>query len=140
MPKTIIQKILFRNTTPKALYDIYINAKKHTAATGAMAKINSKEGSNFTAHGGYISGRNLQIVKNRQLVQSWRAQGWDKEIVDSILLINFEPKGKDTVLHLVHANIPDKHVKGIDHGWHEHYWEPWKKFLAGKPVPKSPVM
>ena len=62
MPKTIIQKILFRNTTPKALYDIYINAKKHTAATGAMAKINSKEGSNFTAHGGYISGRNLQIV------------------------------------------------------------------------------
>ena len=140
MSKTITQDILFRNTTPKSLFDLYINAKKHSAATGAMAKITSKEGSLFTVHNGYITGKNLQIVKNKQVVQSWRAQGWDKEMTDSILLLNFEQKGKDTVLQLVHANIPDKHAKGIDHGWHDHYWKPWKKFLAGKPVAKSPAM
>ena len=51
MSKNIIQKVVFRNTFPKILYDLYMNAKKHSLATGAMAKINSKEGSKFSAHG-----------------------------------------------------------------------------------------
>jgi hypothetical protein len=51
-----------------------------------------------------------------------------------------QPKGKNVELQAIHANIPDKHVKGIDKGWHKHYWGPWKKFLAGKPILKSPSM
>ena len=140
MSKNIIQKVVFRNTVPKILYDLYMNAKKHSLATGAMAKINSKEGSKFSAHGGYITGKNLQLVKDRLIVQSWRAQGWDKEVVDSTFILRLEPKGKDVVLHVIHANLPDKHAAGIDKGWFANYWEPWKKYLAGKPIAKSPAM
>ena len=140
MSKNIIQKVIFRGTTPKVLYDLYMNAKKHTAATGALAKINNKPGSKYSAHGGYITGKNLQLVKDKLIVQSWRAQGWDKEDIDSIFIIRLEQKGKDVVLHAIHANVPDKHAAGIDKGWFLHYWEPWKKFLAGKPIAKSPAM
>jgi hypothetical protein len=45
-----------------------------------------------------------------------------------------EPKGKDVILYAVHANIPDAHVESIDKGWYSHYWNPWKQFLAGKPI------
>jgi activator of HSP90 ATPase len=134
---TITQKIIFKNATPKDLYDLYMNAKKHSMATGAPAKISAKEGMKYSAHGGYISGKNLQLVKDKLIVQSWRAQGWDKKDADSTFIINLEAKGKDTILNAVHANIPDKHAEGINKGWHQHYWEPWKKYLAGEPIAES---
>lgn len=140
MSKTIVQKVVFKNTTAKDLYDLYMNAKKHSTATGAPAKISSKEGGNYSAHDNYITGKNLKLVKDKLIVQTWRAQGWDKEDTDSIFIIRLEPNGNDVVLHAIHANIPDKHVESIDKGWHAHYWEPWKKYLAGKPIAKSPEM
>jgi len=57
--------------------------------------------------------------------------------VDSTFIIFLEPKGKNVVLHAIHTNVPDKDYEGINKGWHQHYWEPWKKYLAGKPVKES---
>ncbi len=136
MAKTIVQKILFKNTSPKALYDLYMNAKMHSAATGAPAKISDKEGARFTAHGDYITGKNLQLVKNKLIVQSWRGSDWDKSEVDSTFMIHLEPKGKDVILHAVHANLPDTEASHISKGWQDYYWKPWKKFLAGKVISK----
>jgi activator of HSP90 ATPase len=140
MSKTIVQEVVFKNTTPKDIYDLYMDAKKHSAATGAPAKISNKEGGSFSAYGGYITGKNLQLLKNKLIVQTWRAQDWKKDELDSTFIIALKPKGKDVVMQAVHANVPDKQAKGIDKGWHEFYWEPWKKYLAGKPILKSHEM
>lgn len=140
MTKTITQKIVFKNTSPKALYDLYMNSKKHSIATGAPAKLSPKVGGAYSAHGGYITGKNLHLAKDALIVQSWRGMDWDKNEADSTFMISLEKKGKDTVVHAIHAHVPEKHVKGIDKGWHDHYWKPWKKYLAGKPIKKSPSM
>ncbi|MEO6456252.1 MAG: SRPBCC domain-containing protein, partial [Ginsengibacter sp.] len=129
MPKTIVQQIVFKNTTSKHLYDLYMNSKKHSIATGAPAKISSKEGGNYSAHGGYITGKNLQLIKDKLIVQTWRAQEWSSDDVDSTFIINLETKGNDVILHAIHANVPDKNEESISKGWHNHYWEPWKKYL-----------
>jgi activator of HSP90 ATPase len=134
MVKTISQKVVFKNTTPKALYELYMDAKKHSLTTGAPAKISAKAGSKYSVHGGYIWGKTLQLVKDRLIVQTWRAQGWDKNDMDSIFVINLEKKGKDVVLHAIHSNIPAKHAAHIGKGWHDHYWNPWKQHLAGKTI------
>jgi activator of HSP90 ATPase len=134
MAKTISHKIVYKKTTPKALYDLYINAKKHSMIAGGPVKISAKEGTPFSAHGGYITGTNLKLIKDKLIVQAWRSQNWDKSDTDSIFMIMLEPKGKDVVMHAVHANIPDAHVESIDKGWYGHYWNPWKQFLAGKPI------
>ena len=63
MSKTIIQDVVFKNTTPQALYELYLDAEKHSVATGAPAKISAKDGSEYSAHGGYITGKNLQVKK-----------------------------------------------------------------------------
>jgi activator of HSP90 ATPase len=139
MTKTIVQKVLFTNTTPKALYELYMDAKKHAAITGAPAKISAKTGGTFSAHGSYIKGKNLHLKKNAAIVQTWRAEDWDKKEADSIFMIHLEPKGKNTLLHVVHANLPDKHAAGISKGWHDYYWRPWKQFLAGKPIKRVPM-
>src|SRR5580765_6156405 len=111
--KTIVQKIVFKNTTPETLYDLYMNAKMHTLITGAPAKITAKEGAKFSVHGGYISGKNLRLVKDRLIVQTWRPQGWDEHDLDSTFIIEVEPEGNDVVLHAIHTNLPDKHAEHI---------------------------
>jgi activator of HSP90 ATPase len=140
MSKTIVQKIVFKKTGAKELYDLYMNAKKHSVATAAPAKITTKIGSAFSTHGGYITGENTYLIKDKLIVQTWRTQEWDKNDPDSTFIIDLEPKGNDTLLHMIHIGLPDKHAESIDKGWHKHYWEPWKKYLAGKPIDKHPTM
>ena len=140
MARNIVQTLVFKNTTPKALYDLYMNTKKHSIATGAPAHLSNKVGGKYSAHGGYITGANIHLLKDKMIVQSWRTQEWSTDDPDSTFIIYLEQKGKNTVLHMIHANLPDKHAESINKGWHIHYWEPWKKYLAGKPVAKSPAM
>jgi activator of HSP90 ATPase len=137
MSKTIIQDVVFKNTDPKDLYELYMDEEKHSIATGAPAKISPKEGSEYSAHSGYITGKNLQLIKNRLIVQSWRAQSWSADDVDSTFIIYLETQGPDTLLHAVHANLPNGAAESIDAGWHKMYWEPWRSYLAGTPIAKA---
>jgi activator of HSP90 ATPase len=130
---------VFKNTTPKVLYDLYMDAKKHAMISGAPATITAKEGAKYSVHGGYCWGKNLRLVKDRLIVQTWRADGWDKNDLDSTFIIELEPKGKDVVLHAIHTNVPDKRAAHLEKGWYDHYWNPWKDHLAGRTI-KRPQM
>ena len=72
MAKYIAQKVTFKNTKPKALFDLYMNAKQHALVTDAPAKISSKAGSAFSAYGGYCFGNTVYTVKDKLIVQTWR--------------------------------------------------------------------
>jgi activator of HSP90 ATPase len=139
MPKHITQKILFKNIQPNVLYELYMNPKKHALISGAPVIISSKPGSPFSAHGNYITGQAVYNVKGKLITQTWRAKDWDSGEPDSIFTITLESKGKDTILHAVHSNVPDKHAEGIRKGWNIHYWQPWKQHLSGKKI-KRPSM
>lgn len=131
---TIIQKVLFKNTSREILYELYMSSKMHSMITAGPVEISKKVGSSFKAFGGYITGKNLQLVKDQLIVQSWRGSDWDAKYPDSAFLISLDQKGKDVTLNMVHANVPDDKEKSLDKGWHEHYWNPWKQHLAGQPI------
>jgi len=131
MAKTITQSVVFKNVKTGTLYSMFLDSKYHQAITGGMpAKITAKEGAKFSAHDGYITGQNLQLVKDKLIVQSWQSVDWAKTDVDSTFILLFEQKGKDAVIHMTHANVPDKEVDGVKKGWTDYYWAPWKKYLA----------
>ena len=134
MAKTIVQKMVFKNTTPKVLYELYMNPEKHTLIAGAPCKIEDKEGTKFSAHGDYIKGKNLHLIKNKLIVQSWRGLDWEKADIDSTFIINLEPKGNDVELLATHANVPDRHADHLAKGWQDFYWKPWKQHLTGKKI------
>ncbi|HYV93415.1 MAG TPA: SRPBCC domain-containing protein [Chitinophagales bacterium] len=134
MAKTIKQKVVFKNAKAKDVYDAYMNAKKHSHVTGAPAKISNKEGTDYSAHNEYIKGKNLRLIKDKLIVQTWRASAWKDIDMDSTFIIHLEQKGKDVVLEMIHANVPDSEVEGLTKGWNHHYWGPMKSYLAGKPI------
>jgi activator of HSP90 ATPase len=131
---TIIQKVEFKNTTRETLYKLYMDQKMHSMIADGPVEISEKEGSSFNAFGGYIKGKNLQLIKNQLIVQLWRGSDWGKNDPDSAFLLSFEQKGKDVTMNMIHANIPDDKEKDLDKGWYDHYWNPWKQYIAGQPI------
>lgn len=91
---------------PQRLYRTYLSSKLHGAAIGSTALIVPRVGGRFQAWGGYITGRNLQLVPNRRVVQSWRASDWAADAADSILILDFEKVPGGTVLHLTQVGVP----------------------------------
>jgi len=132
MPKTITQKVAFKNISAEILYNTYLDAKEHSASIGASVKIQKKEGTKFSAHDNYTTGKNFQLIKDKLIVQSWRASDWNKSDPDSTFILLFEQKGSDGIINMVHANVPDKEFEGIKKGWNDYYWKPWKKYFAQK--------
>ena len=111
-----------------------MNAKQHSLIAGSAVKISGKEGESFSAHNNYITGRNIRLIKDSLIVQAWRAVDWDKDDDDSTFILMFEPKGEDTVLHMIHSNIPEDKAASIDKGWFDHYWDQWKQYLSGQEI------
>jgi len=131
MPKTITQKIVFKNTSSGKLYDMFLDSKHHAALTGtASAKISGKEGAKFSVCDDYAKGKNLQLIPGKLIIQSWYASDWEDREVNSTFILLFEQNGKDTIIFMTHANIPDKEADDIKQGWTEYYWKPWKKYLS----------
>jgi len=131
---TIIQKVAFKNTTTKQLYDLYMNAKLHGHITNSSVKISAKPGSKLEVFEGYITGKTLKAIKNKLIVQSWFGSDWSEDDDDSVFVLSFEQKGKDAALNVIHANVPDNKAASLEKGWYNHYWNPWKQYLAGKPI------
>jgi activator of HSP90 ATPase len=129
--RPILQSAHF-SAPPEELFEMYLDSKKHSQATGGAAKISRKAGGKFTAFGGQLSGRNLVIVPNRVIVQAWRAEHWPKSDPDSILILTFSKAPGGGQVDLVHVNVPGHDHQGVKLGWSQYYWRPWKRYLARK--------
>jgi activator of HSP90 ATPase len=128
MTRVIQQTVRFR-TTPQAIFEMYLDSKKHSKSTGMPARISRKAGRRFRAFGGMLEGKNLLVVPSRQIVQLWRATHWKKEDW-SILIMTFSKVAGGAQIDLVHVGVPDYDHKGVREGWPKYYWRPWKKFLG----------
>jgi activator of HSP90 ATPase len=122
---------IYPTATPATLYALFMNSAKHTAATGMPAKISTKVGGKWSAFGGMILGKNLVLIPNRRIVQTWRSSEWKKADPDSILVVNFEKSaGGGAQVELDHVGVPEYDQQGVRQGWVKYYWEPWREYLA----------
>ncbi len=131
MPKIVKQSVTLP-APAKQLYAMYLNPKTHGAIAGGKVVIGARPGSNFSAFGGALRGRMLQTIPGRLIVQSWRSSAFKKNDVDSTLTIRFTPKGRSGRVDLVHVNVPDHDYNGVNKGWKNYYWKPWRKYLASR--------
>lgn len=115
---------------PRELFNTFLDSRKHTALTGAPAKIGKRVGAAFTAFAGQVSGRTLLIVPGRLIVQSWRSKGWKASDSDSILMLEFSKTKGGGRIDLVHVGVPQHDRGGVTVGWKKYYWVPWKRRLA----------
>ncbi len=128
MTPIIHQTAQFR-ATPELLIELYLDSRKHSASTGAPAKVNRTVGGKFTAFNGAIHGTTLGVIPGKRIVQLWRAAHWKKED-SSIVILTFTHAANGARIELVHVGVPEYDRKAVGKGWPKYYWKPWKKFLA----------
>lgn len=93
---------------------------------GGPAKMKDEEGFEFSLWGGDIHGKNVIVLKEKQLVQEWVSGDWEQP---SKVTFNLSKEGDKTKIELIHEDIPDKDVKDIDDGWKRYYLSPLKELL-----------
>jgi activator of HSP90 ATPase len=126
----VIQQSVTLNASPEELFRTFLDSKRHSAMTGARARMSRRVGANFTAFDGELKGQNLLIVPNRMIVQAWRARQWKAADPDSILILRFTKAADGGRIELIHVNVPAYDRKGVRHGWPKYYWKPWKAYLS----------
>ena len=131
MTPAIQQSVEF-SAPPARLFEMYMDSKKHSAATGGLAKLSRRVGGAFTAWGGQLRGKNLLIISNRMIVQSWRSVNFKKTDPDSILVLTFSKTARGGRVDLVHAGVPKQDHAGVKQGWPKYYWKPWRTYLTKK--------
>jgi activator of HSP90 ATPase len=126
--KTIRQSVTFK-ASPKTIYEMLMDSRKHAAFTGSKARISRKVGGKFTAYDDYISGTNLELVPNKKIVQSWRGNDWPEGHFSQATFAFKAVKG-GTRLTFIQTGVPAEQYEGIKKGWIEFYWEPMKAVLG----------
>jgi uncharacterized protein YndB with AHSA1/START domain len=116
--------------TPQEVYDAWLDSDAHAEMTGSgFAEIIDEEGEEFSAWDDYITGRNLELVPGKRIVQSWRTTEFARTDEDSRLEIHLEPAGAHTKIRLVHTHIPKGQGPNYEKGWHEYYFEPMRSYF-----------
>lgn len=129
----IVQQSVVLPASSRALYPMYLSPRKHGAIVGGKVQIGSRAGARFSAFGGGLSGRMLHTVPGRLIVQAWRSSAFHKRDHDSTLILRFLPAGRNRCrIDLVHVNVPKHDFRGVNEGWKNYYWKPWRKYLARK--------
>ena len=125
----------------KRVYDALTDAKqfdKVIQLSGVMqamhlpdkpAEISREIGGAFALFGGYITGRQLELLPGERIVQAWRAGSWDPGIY-SIARFELVEQGAATTIVFDHTGFPKGAAESLASGWKAHYWEPLEKLLA----------
>lgn len=133
MSNSIRQEVHIK-ASPDRVYEALLDARRFSAFTGAPAEIDPTSGGAFSCFGGIITGRNVELLSNRRIVQAWRVSMWPEGHY-SIVKFELQPQGSQTLLVMDHVGFPPEmraHLNGehADGGWQRQYWEPLKKYLA----------
>ncbi len=118
---SIHQEVRF-SAAPSRVYQALVDSKRFAEVTGAPASGDSTEGASFSAFGGHITGRHVELVADRRVVQAWRAKAWP-EGVYSIARFELKLDGSGTKLVLDHDGFPADMAEHLSKGWQSNYWD-----------------
>jgi len=127
--------------SPQRVYEALTDAGEFTRVirlSGALqamrlpdkpAEISREAGGAFALFGGYITGRQIELVPNVRIVQAWRPGDWAPGIY-SIAKFELVQQGSGSKIVFDHTGFPTHEAQSLAFGWTTHYWEPLAKVLA----------
>jgi uncharacterized protein YndB with AHSA1/START domain len=106
---------------PAAPEDVYKALTVETTLelwTGEKAEMKAEPGTEFSLWEGSISGKNLEFVEGKMIVQQWY---FGEQPEPSIVTIKLHQHAQGTSMEVRHTNIPDEDFDDISDGWTHSY-------------------
>lgn len=107
----------------------YSAAMQSGALSDAKAEISGEAGGAFSVFGGYVTGRQLEMIAGQRLVEAWRSASWAPGAY-SIAKFELSAQGAGSKLVFEHGGFPQGQAEHLVAGWKGNYWEPMAKVLA----------
>lgn len=107
------------NAEPSDVYSAITNPYTIELWSGYPAIMSEEPGSEFSLWEGDITGKNLEFIKDRKVVQEWYFGDQEEK---SIVTITIQPDREDSIVTVEQTNIPDDDFAGISEGWREFYF------------------
>ena len=103
--------------------------KSGMAPATKPTQISPVAGGPFSLFGGYITGRNIELVPAKRIVQAWRPGSWTPGVYS---IVKFELVAQDSGTKIIfdHTGFPPGTGEHLAEGWHDNYWNPLVLFLA----------
>ena len=130
MPSAIHQEITI-NADPARVFEALTDPGQFGELSGSgVAALAADAGAPLSLFDGHITGRTVEAVPDRRLVQAWRAASWPEGVYS---IVNFQLErdgGEETRLVFDHTGFPEDAHDELASGWTKMYWEPLKRYLS----------
>jgi len=123
--KTIKQSYYIDASVEK-VWQAFVDPKIIDRWCGGQAEMDDKTGTKFKLWGGDVHGTNLEVIKEKKLVQEWYSSDVEGKTLVSFV---FSKEKDGTKVELVQEGVPDKKEKDLADGWKDYYMEPLKEFV-----------
>lgn len=104
---------------PEDVYLALTNPATIQLWSGEEAIMSTEPGSEFSLWEGSITGKNLEFIEGKKIIQQWY---FGEQPEASIVTIVLHQHQKGTSAELRHTNIPDESFNDIVEGWNEVYF------------------
>ncbi len=106
------------NAEPSDVYAALTNPYTIELWSGYPAEMSTEPGSDFSLWEGDITGRNLEFIPDRKVVQEW---DFGEQAEKSVVTIDISKDGENSMVTVEQTNIPDDDFAEIAEGWREYY-------------------
>jgi activator of HSP90 ATPase len=111
---------------PSDVYAALTNPFTIELWSGYPALMSTEAGSEFSLWEGDITGRNLEFIQDKKIVQEWDFGDQEER---SIVTISIFPDRENSSVTVEQTNIPDEEFNNIAGGWNDHYFEAISNFF-----------
>jgi activator of HSP90 ATPase len=112
--------------TPIEIYIALTNPFTIELWTGYPAVMSMETGSEFSIFEGDIIGKNIEFKENKMIKQQWYFEG---EREPSFVTLSFKPEGNETIVEVIHENVPELVYEEMVEGWKKNYFGSLKRFF-----------
>ncbi len=128
--KSIKQSVLIK-ARAHDVFEALMDSKKHSKFTGSKAVISRRVGGKFSAWDGGLHGKNMEVVKDKKIVQEWRCEmdEWPEKHFSTATFVLKPVKGGNTRLEFTQTGVPEPCAASISDGWKTYYWQPMKEMV-----------
>lgn len=114
------------NAEPSDIYAALTNPYTIELWSGYKAEMSTEPGSEFSLWEGDISGKNLEFLADKKIVQEWYFGDQEEK---SIVTITIKGDNNESAVTVEQTNIPDDDFNDIAEGWREYYFGAIKAFF-----------
>jgi activator of HSP90 ATPase len=107
------------NAEPADVYSALTNPYTIELWTGYPAIMSTEPGSEFSMWEGDITGKNIEFIQDKKVVQEW---DFGDNPEKSVVVITIQKDREDSMVTVEHSNIPDEDFEDIAEGWREYYF------------------